>query len=378
MKLTVDTDTLAELLGRIIRASSESHTLDIVRFLHVQVDAGVVIITATNTDVTARFWLEDPVVVTEGEGCACVHAKALAEAASKLDAPEVEIEFTEREAVLRSGAAKGGIKTADPALFPLRPAGLSNEDPTVTLAGAQLHAAITNGSSCMSSDRKRPQLKGTNLLRRGDRLSIESTDLRRATQVTVDLDGWTNEDVLTDGVVVPRNAVRVLLDFLMKDELVTIGQVDDFLVLKQHNTELFITPNHLDFPDFGGVIPDTMPELGWSNMHFDRSQIDSAVSFAKLFSPHDAKLRLTGEKGADSLELYATNGQVGEVKRPVPMADSLPDDVRVVLNIDSVSKALGLLRGDTVSLAYLDNKTPVVVTDPDDGDTITIVQPMEM
>lgn len=378
MKFTVNTDTLAELLGRIIRASSESHTLDIVRFLHVQVDAGVVIVTGTNTDVTARFWLEDPVVVTEGEGCACVQAKALLDAASRLDSPEVEIEFADREVVLRGGDARCVFTPADPALFPWRPPGLASDAPAVTIDGRQLHGAITAGASCMSSDRKTPQLMGANLLRRGDRLSIESTDVRRASQATVDLEGWTGDEVLLDAVLVPREAVRVLVDFVTKDELVTIGQVDDFLVLKQHNAELFITPNHLNFPDFDAVIPDTMPELGWSHMHFDRRELSAAVDFARLFSPQDAKLRLTGARGSDSLELYATNGQVGEVKRPVPMADALPDDVRVVLNIDNVSKALSLLRCDAVSLAYLDNKTPVVVTDPDDGDTITIVQPMEM
>ncbi|MCC6226940.1 MAG: DNA polymerase III subunit beta [Microthrixaceae bacterium] len=362
MKFRCERDVFVEALGAVGRAVGTRSSSPVLSGVHMQLQAGNLVLTATDLDLTISAALE---VNGDLDGRAVIPAKLVTEIVRSLEPGAVSMETNGDQAHISAGRSQFSVNVYPADEFPQLP--VPGGEP-VTIDASALSEGLRQVVPAASSDDSRPILTGVLLAAESEGLRLVATDSYRL--AVRDLPGTS---VLGEGqhVLIPSRALNELNRVLAGSEEVT-------LALGEHDARFSVGSVTLttrllegEFPNYRGLIPSTQP----NRLLVSRAALLDAVRRVRLLAREATPVRLT--LSSDSLELLALTQDIGQASESVD-AKYEGSELTVAFNPEYLLDGLEVTPGDEVSLETVDALKPALLRSTESADFLYLLMPVRV
>lgn len=368
MKLTLPRSTLLAALTPLVPVCEAKTAQNILSHVHLMAWSDRIVFTATDYDITIR----STVMTTPGAiGALTVPAKSLTDVVKSLPDKDVTLTVLENQWVeVRCGSSRFKLPGLPPQDFP--EAKVIDWTGAATIPARLLAGVLAKTAFSASHDETRPSLcgvfvKGTP--ENGElRLMAVSTDGHRLSKT---------EALGGDGGASPWSAILANKAISVLAKLLT-GAGDVALVCAKGNVsvkagDVEFTARQLDetFPDYTKVIP----QRATNRLTIPKATLAAALRrVALMTSVKTSIVKVTADNG--ELVLSATNPEAGEARDAMPV--DLTGAIEVGVNHKYALDVLGAIDGEIVTIAALDQFSPLTFTSTDDEGSLFVVMPMRV
>lgn len=371
MKVVISQELLAGALSSVGKAVSARSINPVLGYVRIVAEPDSLTLTATDGDFTIRR----AVAVSSAEpGRALAPARLLSDLVARLSKGEVTLEVSGGQLHIASSRSKYDLSTMGDENFPELPD--FTEHRLTTLPSGLLKRALQQTVFSAVKESSTGGVHYTNGVLfsfKGGRLDIVATDghrlaLKRSDGLTP---GGEDRDLL-----LPARAADELEKMLPEDE-------DAVCELYHHSNQVFfrfgsllIASSLLDvkFPDYERVIPKDID----SRVHAAREGLADALARVQLVCRQKDQNPVGRiETSGETLTISTDAGEIGKGSEELA-AEVAGGDIRVALNPSYLIDALKTLGGDQVTLNWISEVNPVMLTSPRDPDFTYIVMPIRM
>ena len=318
--------------------------------------------TGTDTDLTINVVVP---VAGEADGVTVLPGRLAADIVKALPQGAVSVEIGDEEANISSGRAEFAIRVLPAEEYPrfAEPTG----DP-LTLAAAELAAALRQVVVAASADDARPILTGVLLTAEEGGLRLVATDSYRL--AVRDLPG---ASVLAEGqnVLVPSRALAELARVLPNEGAVELRLGDRDASFQVGNTRLTTRLIEGEFPNYRGLIPSSYP----NRLTVGREALLEAIRRVKLMAREATPVRLVMQ--ADGLELVAIAQDVGQAREQLD-AKFEGSELTVAFNPEYLLTGVEVTPGDEVVISTLDALKPAVLRSTEGDEFLYLLMPVRV
>jgi DNA polymerase-3 subunit beta len=364
VKFRCERDVLVEALGTAGRAAAGRGTsLPVLSGVRVQLTGDQLQLTGTDLELTISV---DVAVSGEGDGVVVLPGRLASDIVRALPAGSVSVEVADDEARISAGRSEFSLRVLPADEFPRLTEAAG--DP-VTLASAELAAALSQVVRAASSDDARPILTGVLLAAEAGGLRLVATDSYRL--AIRDLPGTT---VLREGqhVLVPSRALQELARLLAggSDQLsVRLGEREaSFEVGGTRLTTVLIEG---EFPPYERLIPQAQP----NRLTVGREVLLEAVRRVKLLAREATPVRLA--MSSEGLELVAVTQDVGQAHESLD-AKFEGTDLTVAFNPEYLVQGIEVAPGDEVTIETVDALKPALLRVPEHPEFLYLLMPVRV
>jgi DNA polymerase-3 subunit beta len=364
VKFRCERDVLVEALGTAGRAAAGRGTsLPVLSGVKVQLTGGQLQLTGTDLELTISV---EVAVSGESDGVVVLPGRLASDIVRALPGGSVSVEVTDDEARISAGRSEFSLRVLPSDEFPRLTEAVGEP---VTLASAELAAALTQVVRAASSDDARPILTGVLLAAEAGGLRLVATDSYRL--AIRDLPGTT---VLSEGqhVLVPSRALQELARLLSggEEELsVRLGEREaSFEVGGTRLTTVLIEG---EFPPYERLIPQAQP----NRLTVGREVLLEAVRRVKLLAREATPVRLA--MSVDGLELVAVTQDVGQAHESLD-AKFEGTDLTVAFNPEYLVQGIEVAPGDEVTIETVDALKPALLRVPDHPEFLYLLMPVRV
>jgi DNA polymerase-3 subunit beta len=364
VKFRCERDVLVEALGTAGRAAAGRGTsLPVLSGVKVQLTGCQLQLTGTDLELTISV---EVAVSGESDGVVVLPGRLASDIVRALPGGSVSVEVTDDEARISAGRSEFSLRVLPSDEFPRLTEAVGEP---VTLASAELAAALTQVVRAASSDDARPILTGVLLAAEAGGLRLVATDSYRL--AIRDLPGTT---VLSEGqhVLVPSRALQELARLLSggEEELsVRLGEREaSFEVGSTRLTTVLIEG---EFPPYERLIPQAQP----NRLTVGREVLLEAVRRVKLLAREATPVRLA--MSVDGLELVAVTQDVGQAHESLD-AKFEGTDLTVAFNPEYLVQGIEVAPGDEVTIETVDALKPALLRVPDHPEFLYLLMPVRV
>jgi len=249
MKLTIQKDELRDAIANVQNIVSTRSTLPMLQYVLLSAGEKSLKLVATDLEVGIECVAECEEI--REQGTVTLPCKKLHEVVNNLPAGAVHISLSDGNVVaLNSGVVRYKLMGMASEEFPKSPE--VNREKTFSMPQAALKEMLKKVSFSISTDPNRVNITGLLLALVGKQLRLVSTDGRRLSLGSMDIENAPDED---SSYIIPRKTVMELERLLGSD-----GEVSVFLSANQMAFEfgdILIISNLIDgvFPNYEQVIP---------------------------------------------------------------------------------------------------------------------------
>ncbi len=377
MKAICSRDDLARGLGVVSRAVAPRTTLPILSNIHLETDASLLRLSATNLEIGIRCWVNAQV---ETEGATTVPARVLSEFVNSLQTPQVSLELHQPSETLTvvSDRYRAEIKGIDASDFPILPTIEHGE--RLDLDGDVLREMIGQVSFSAATDDSRPALMGV--------LTTLDPDLGRLTMVSADGFRLSVRHEPLSLALPEKLAVNIPARALL--ELSRIATADDRMigltVTEGRNQILFsvktveLISQLIDgsFPDYERVIPRGFETRAVVPTKAMLNAVRLASPFARE-AGNVVRLEVVPEDDNQPAQLVVTaqSAEVGSGRMEVDASVSGPA-VQGAFNAKYLLDVLNAVGSDQVALEFNAATHPCVIRPVRDIDYVHVVMPIHV
>jgi DNA polymerase-3 subunit beta len=363
MKFTTQKEDLFNSLQKTHAIVASKSTLSILANVLIEAVEDKIVLTTTNLQVGIRC--ETPATVSE-PGASTVPARVLFAIARELPSAEVSVEIDqENVATISCGDSLFKVLGISREEFP-HVAEFDGE-PLFTLPQADLKGMLRKTSFAVSREDPRHFLTGMFFSVKERCLTFVATDGRRLSRISHDVD--VPEDY-TGEMIVPIRAIEELEKMLGEE-----GEAFVFLSGNQIGfrvgTDLLVSLLiDAKFPDYGSVIPKTLP----CTAVLDREEFAAMVRQAALLtSEQSSSVRLAFR--AHDLVITASTPELGEARVVMPVKYE-GEPMSIGFNPICLKEALACLDEEEVTLRMTDPVGPGIFTG--ESDFLHLIMPMRL
>lgn len=357
MKIQVEQNKLATLLGRVVSVVERRSTIPILSNVLLATDADTLTATATDLDVSIKSATEATVYQ---HGATTVSATLLSAIVSKMAKGSlITITAENGRTTVSNGKASFDLATLDVADFPE----IANDtyQATFTAGARDLKRLFDMSAFCMATEELRYYLNGVYLHPIGGSVRAVSTDGHRLAQI--------DSEVAAEfpGVIVPRKTVAELR------KLLDIGDVEVSASETKIRFDLGhtqITSKVIDgtFPDYTRVIPTADNHI----VTADAKEMKQASDLVAVVSGERTKaVKLTVEGDTCTLQVRAD----GDVAEEAVKVQATGGDASVGFNARYLADALQQCGDSKVTLTFGDGMSAVKLESSDDDKALFVVMP---
>ena len=323
MRFTIARRALLDALGVATKALSSRTTLPILSGLLVTASEGMVVLQATDLEISIR---DSAAAEVEEPGAAVLPGRLLNDVVRKMPDAAIRIETTSFDRVTvscrseKAGVISFELRTLPADDFPKFPE--VAPDLTVTIPVQQMGAMVRQVAKAVSRDEARPILTGILLVIEGDEIKMVATDSYRLAIRSSKIALPSAERI---EVVVPGKALEEVPKVSGSAETVTMGVSSNQIVFKAGDTTYVTRRIEGTFPNYGTLVPSD----GTTSMTVDRVELLEAAQRVSLLAQHNAPIRM---KIAEStLTLSAVTQDVGEASEDL-MVETSGDPLEIAFN----------------------------------------------
>jgi DNA polymerase III subunit beta len=335
VKFRCERDVLVEALGTAGRAAAGRGTsLPVLSGVKVELSGDQLRLTGTDLELTISV---EVAVSGDGDGVVVLPGRLASDIVRALPAGSVSVEVADEEARISAARSEFSLRVLPADEFPrLTEAG----GEPVTLAGAELAAALTQVVRAASSDDARPILTGVLLAAEPGGLRLVATDSYRL--AIRDLPGTT---VLREGqhVLVPSRALQELARLLGSDDELTVRLGEREASFEVGGTRLTTVLIEGEFPPYERLIPQAQP----NRLTVGRELLLEALRRVKLLAREATPVRLA--MSDDGWELVAVTQDVGQAHESLD-AKFEGTDLTVAFNPEYLLQGIEVAPGDEVTI----------------------------
>ncbi len=367
MKFKIDRDELQRGLARLQSIVEHRGTLPILSNALITAAKDGVRLAATDLEVGVIARL--PAEVAK-PGTSTLGAKKLFEIVREIEDSTVLLQ-TEDETRVRveAAASRFTLLSISPAEYPTIPSGEGVA--FVEIEAPLLSTMISRTQYATSTDETRYNLNGVFAETvEGDRLRLVATDGHRLAKIDRALGSAI--PFLSKGIIIPRKGVSEIQKLCDEtDGPVEIGlSAEGFLLVRRPDLLLSCRLIEGDFPNYRQVLPKELK----IRLVLSREPLLHAVKRVSLLTEertHGFKLVL--EPG--SLELSATNPDLGEVREVLPV-EYRGARFETGVNARYALDALGATGSKEAVLEFSSELDPIQIRPADDPDHLALIMPM--
>jgi DNA polymerase-3 subunit beta len=363
VKFRCERDVLVEALGTAGRAAAGRGTsLPVLSGVRVELTGDQLRLTGTDLELTISV---EVAVSGDGDGVVVLPGRLASDIVRALPAGSVSIEVADEEARISAARSEFSLRVLPADEFPRLTEAVG--DP-VTLAGAELAAALTQVVRAASSDDARPILTGVLLAAEAGGLRLVATDSYRL--AIRDLPGTT---VLSEGqhVLVPSRALQELARVLTGDEELSVRLGEREASFEVGGTRLTTVLIEGEFPPYERLIPQAQP----NRLTVGRELLLEAVRRVKLLAREATPVRLAMSN--DGLELVAVTQDVGQAHESLD-AKFEGTDLTVAFNPEYLVQGIEVAPGDEVTIETVDALKPALLRVPEHPEFLYLLMPVRV
>ena len=371
MELTVKKDDLAKGLAKSQSVVERRTSMPILS--NVLLDADGEKITITATDLETSFVGSYPARVSKA-GKLTVPARKLYEIVKELPSDEVYLKEKENSFLHISGGRANydlvGLSAED---FPELPQ--VDSIPELTFDGELLAEMIEKTIFSISQEETRFNLAGLYVHKRikdeGPRLRFVSTDGHRLSLIDREVAGL-EDFTLEEGVIIPRKGVSEMRKLAEEGGEVTLGLSQNFAVVKKDEVLLILRKQEGSFPDYEVVVPKHVKNKAVVNR---QAFADVLRRMAIMSTDRFQGVRLDFKTGL--LEVVSQNPDLGEAREALEL-DYEGEGLNVGFNARYFLDLCAAMRSEEISLGFVDEQNPCVITGEADTGFLSVIMPMRL
>jgi len=379
MKLTIDRDTLVDVLFRVQGVCAQKSTLPILSSCLIEAHPeGKIEVHGTDLDISVSTSAAANVLE---EGRVALAAKRLFDTVKTLPEGRVQLETEPNHwATLNAGRIHARLAGNHPDEYPQLP--VFDDSTTLSLPASLLIDMVEKVFFSISTDEARASFMGAFLCSSDDdALQMVSTDGHRLSKIERSLAGSDEDpdtpvhigeipDKLREGLIVPRKGLSELRRVIPADGMVQLRVKGDDLLIEHDSTRLAIRLIPGRFPNFSQVIPKGSEH----HIRASRESLLQALRRAAHYTAKTGNTRLSASE--DTLEVHAFDPEIGEIREPVRCQYNGPG-ISAGYNYRYLLEVLNVVEGDDVVIEMINTESPTVIRDPARPDALFIVMPMQ-
>lgn len=371
MELTVKKENLLKGLSKSQSVVEKRTSMPILS--NVLMNADGENITVTATDLETSFIGSYPARVSK-PGRLTVPAKKFYEIVRELPGDEVYLKEKENSFLhLSAGRANFDLVGISADDFPDLPEGEGL--PELTFEGEVLAEMIEKTIFSISQEETRFNLAGLYVHKRqvdeGPRLRFVSTDGHRLSMVDREVGGL-EEFKLEEGVIIPRKGVSEMRKLAEDGGELVLGLNQNFAVVKKDEMRLILRLQEGSFPDYEVVVPKVVKRRALVNR---QAFSDVLKRMAIMASDRFQGVRLDFKEGL--LEVVSQNPELGEAREALEM-DYEGEAFHAGFNARYFLELCNAMRSEEITLGFMDEQTPCMVTGEGDPGFLSVIMPMRL
>lgn len=226
----------------------------------------------------------------------------------------------------------------------------------------------------ISTDEARVNLNGLLFESTGKHCTAVSTDGHRLTKLKVELPG----PKLDRGVILPRKGVLALQSLITRTKAGEVEIAVDapgWMFARVGGLTLSIKLNNVVFPPYEQVIPKTCMR----EAVVLRDELVLMLKRSTVIAPEKTStVRLTFSSKSKTLEITASNPDLGDVKDEIEMDSYSGGDLLAGYNAEYLLDALGVILTKQVRLSMQGELDPMAISPVDGPDFVGVVMPMRV
>lgn len=367
MRFTIARGALLDALGVATKALSSRTTLPILSGLLVTASDGVVVLQATDLEISIR---DSVAAEVEEKGSAVLPGRLLSDVVRKMPDAAIKIETTSFDRVTvscrseKAGVISFELRTLPADDFPRFPE--VDPDLTITIPVHQMGAMVRQVAKAVSRDEARPVLTGILLVIDGDTIRMVATDSYRLAIKTSKLEIPATERI---EAVVPGKAMEEIPKIAGSSDVVTMGLSSNQIVFTVGETTYVTRRIEGSFPNYNQLVPTD----GTTRITVDRVELLEAAQRVSLLAQHNAPVRM--KISESTLTLSAVTQDVGEASEDL-MVESSGDPLEIAFN--HVFLVDGVASSDDERLTFIATGPlkPGVFSASGDGDYTYLIMPV--
>ncbi|MBF0621834.1 MAG: DNA polymerase III subunit beta [Magnetococcales bacterium] len=386
MEFQIDREPFLKALTRLQSVVERRNTKPILGYALLQADGDTLHVSGTDQEVSLRSSCPARVTVP---GAMAVAAKKLFEIVRELPDQELSLSQTgDARLLLTCGRARFNLAWLPAEQFPELPE--ASDDFHVTLDGPILSEMFAKTSFAISNDDTRYTLNGVHLQiglhpvidpenpipaegeerEMRNMVRMVATDTHRMAMIERALSTTLEEGI---GVIIPKKGVMEAQKMVDEtDDPVDLVVTADFIQFSRPDISLISKLVDGRFPAFERVIPRSNNRM----LSVSRQELHSVIKRMAVLS-HEKSRGIGFKLSNNHLEISTDNPEqeIGEEEMSVVYTS---EPFQIGFNARYLQDVIAAMDGEATRFLMLGEKTPVLVTDPDQDHYLFVIMPMRV
>ncbi len=363
MIVSCDKEKLNSLVQTALRGVSSRVTMPILSGLLINAEAGRLVISSTDLEMSIRAELEAEI---SESGSTVVSGRLLGDIVKSMPKGELSVETGEKYLTLKTTVGEYRIREMMPEDFPQIPRweGAS----VLKASGGEFLQAVQQTARASSSDEKRPVLTGTLIEKNvgASAVKLVSTDSYRLSWRDLDVAGSVEE---WEDCIIPTKTLNEVARLA--------GSVDEEVELKMHEKQVMFKMGDLvvssrliegQFPNYKQLVPKGEK----TSVKVDREELAAVVKRALIFG-HNMRLGVF----SDHLSVTTETPEVGDSKEEVP-AEVVGEEMEVGFNGAYLLDGVTAVETERVEIRLDDPQRPSLLRNEESDKYNYILMPVRL
>ncbi len=372
MNFSIEKEVFLKGLARVQGIVEKRNTIPILSNVLIEADQNNIYLTATDLEVGMRA--SYPAIINQS-GKITVSAKKIYEIVKEL--PEKEINFKSKDnswIEISCGKSLFNIVGLSSDEFPHFPEADKNK--MIPVNGSLLNEMIEKTFFSISNDETKYNLNGIYFKKiiegENSLLRLVATDGHRLAMIQRNMEIPQIEE-LDQGVILPRKGIHELKKIAEdSEENISIGFMDNSVVVIKENTVVIMRLVNGDFPDYNRVIPKNNEDIAVINRNLFLHVL-KRMSILLSEKSKGVKIELKKNK----IDVSSSNPEVGDAREEMEVVYSGPE-ITIGLNARYMIDIIQALECENIKLAVKDNMSPGLITPEGDDGFISVIMPMRL
>ncbi len=366
MKILINKEELLEPLLAISGVVERRQTLPILSNILIQVEEGIIRLTATDMEVESCFVFSHN---STEQGKTTVPARKFLDIIKALpEDSNVELNVEDEKIRILSGKSKFTLSTMPANDFP----SLENLEEIVSLRIPEktLKQLLENTQFAMAHQDVRYYLNGLLIELDGNQIRAVATDGHRLALSETDFTTGLNELLQ---VIVPRKGILEI------GRLLTDGEAEVEVIISKNHLRLVtekqsLTTKLIDgkFPDYDRVVPQDSNK----KVYAEREKLRSGMARTSILSNEKFRgVRMVLEEG--KIIASANNPEQETAEEEIEVMYS-GEGMEIGFNVSYLLDVLNIIKSDQVVLELKDSDSSCLITSPEDSNSRYVIMPMRL
>lgn len=374
MQFEISRPLLEATLQNVSKGLSTKTPMPILMGIQITVESDKVTFIATNKEISVRIILnKDPQLLILEEGSCVVPGKFFVDIIKKMEGNKVEITtFDEKAVKIISNGSDVTLNAYDKSNFPVTVFDIDVKP--IKLTCKELKQLVKQTSFACATVENRIVLTSINFLIKDELLTVIATDSFRLSKKILPIDSQN----MTLKMNIPSKSIEEFVKIIDdSNEIVDLYVTNNLVLFKIKNISFLSRLVEGNFPDTSGLITH-QPSL---KMTFNKTALISAVDRASIFAGQDnlSLVKFNMNENSKKIEISSNSTELGRaVESIIPLDVTNYYDFQIAFASKYLLEALKAFDADEVTLNFNGEVKAAYISSEKEENLIQLLLPVRV